>query len=708
MNWSYQGTKACTVLVGDNGEAKITDAKNSSSSSATSTLGGRSKQPSSGGRNIQFVDEAHSDVYSRKRRDTSNQHEQHQIVPSSVNVDESSVTLHESGKGDEHDLELGDIFPSYINRDFEETNASPTTQVYGETDLLYSSSTVSKISSLSPSTSQGISRTGSLTHTTQHTSLFPSYSSSSLGTTMSSSNEDVEHTSQTVSETTNEAAESISVDVGNSILNNAATQTATDFTVTSTSNINYEETTTQGNREIKTIFPIEAGASSRVNFHTATTVQQDISGGKSNKRKKSAQDSPTDRSKVLGIVHEDVTVGHLRREYDSSTVIDKLVRQQRYYPDQIQPNYDHEVVEIFQLNEEENSTPYSHMKYNHVDKNKKSFNSKTLTNDIKSNNYRDFSSRLPKKRSNDDLHVIMRGGNDEEFLREFERRFRDRNDINNELPSTESSINPNIIDNNYHKTLHEPHDMDLNIILSSNEPTVNAQAPPVVPVHHTFADRILVNITISTEDLSSSTFRSIYSLSVAVPSNSDANVVSGINISPNQLQMPNELLPPPPEPPISPPPIWAGGECECSCPCMESSSYELDSFSVDDHPTVLDTDTENHGILTTINKNELNIDQGLFDGEFTTERYSLAASQSEDNDDDNDDDDNVTTVLSSSTTDGTSDGYTCATTSIPPEPIILILEGKVNLFSLLSLFFPPYSLTSQLLWVTTLLLPWYL
>ncbi|XP_032454288.1 teneurin-m isoform X5 [Nasonia vitripennis] len=111
-------------------------------------------------------------------------------------------------------------------------------------------------------------------------------------------------------------------------------------------------------------------------------------------------------------------------------------------------------------------------------------------------------------------------------------------------------------------------------------------------------------------------------------------------------------LPPPPKPPSSPPPpVWAGGECECFCPCMdmlESVSEEPDPYwdeMVSDEPLLFE-DYSN----ATETKMEANA---------TTAQMSLSK-------------DEMTTSRSDE------DGRTkceVATTAMPPEPVILILEG---------------------------------
>ncbi|KYN06967.1 Teneurin-3 [Cyphomyrmex costatus] len=100
VNWSYQSTKACSVLVGENTETKPSSGEaNKTSTSSTSTSSqssGRTRQQSSSGGSINTSDSMLLDgvVYNRKRRDTFNEHALHQTVapPPSRDPEELSLT----------------------------------------------------------------------------------------------------------------------------------------------------------------------------------------------------------------------------------------------------------------------------------------------------------------------------------------------------------------------------------------------------------------------------------------------------------------------------------------------------------------------------------------------------------------------------------------------------------------------------------------
>lgn len=113
-------------------------------------------------------------------------------------------------------------------------------------------------------------------------------------------------------------------------------------------------------------------------------------------------------------------------------------------------------------------------------------------------------------------------------------------------------------------------------------------------------------------------------------------------------------LPPPPKPPSSPPPpVWAGGECECFCPCMDL----LESVSEEPDP-YWDEMVSNEPLLFEDYSNTTETE--VEDGNATTTPMSV----SEDEMTTRSDEDDIRTKCE------------VATTAMPPEPIILILEGE--------------------------------
>jgi len=138
----------------------------------------------------------------------------------------------------------------------------------------------------------------------------------------------------------------------------------------------------------------------------------------------------------------------------------------------------------------------------------------------------------------------------------------------------------------------------------------------------------------------------------------------------------------------SPPaPIWAGGECECSCPCMGSSSDEWDNFSAIDDDFEQEFENVNSGEIPTDKRDEQLFakDSVKSDAISTTEDYYSSSIDD--------------TVQSGESTNETStyepevstDAWSCSgSTPLPPEPTILILEGEApfSLFLCFNLFLP--------------------
>lgn len=390
-----------------------------------------------------------------------------------------------------------------------------------------------------------------------------------------------------------------------------------------------------------------------------------------------------------------------------------------------------------------------------------------LDNDVKTN------AVFGGTRDKNELRIVARERNDEEFLRNFEKKFRETAGVADGSAESSPSIKT---DRNSPDTLHDNavHDS------SGGTPSNNADHPsnsPItqhvqiveVPVYrdahsetHSRSSssssshrRVLINVTIATEDASAVSSRPLYVLSVSVPTEGDAAAgpASGININQAQVrERPAESytasmkkipandaavesihavdtrLPPPPQPPASPPapPVWAGGECECSCPCMGSSSDEWDNFSaIDDSLTELQE-------LDSLNSTLLLAEQSLdstkedtkggkeeefpssandsvsIDASPTTEDY-YPSSTSDDIAETSESLANETIFSSTHEPDVSTDTWACSgTTLLPPEPIILILEGEASfiivfLFSLctvsvylsLSIFPGPYFFSSS-------------
>lgn len=348
-----------------------------------------------------------------------------------------------------------------------------------------------------------------------------------------------------------------------------------------------------------------------------------------------------------------------------------------------------------------------------------------------------------KERDKDDLRIIIREGSDEEFLRKFEQKFHEASieldESADDLPLVMSHDNTSPV-KPLHEGLHDSlgdasHGFPSNADHLSNSPVTQRVQIVEVPVYHdahsgaSFSSsssssssssphRVLINVTIASGDSNAASSRPLYVLSVSVPTEVDGiGRSSGINIEQAQVhaaERPAEppasmkkipvndgesmgavdmRLPPPPQPPASPPaPIWAGGECECSCPCMGSSSDEWDNFSaIDDDfeeelgrgnsaAVLTEKFPESKGRPATTKGRDRNEESARKNSAginvtSTTESYYPSSM--------NDTVENSRTTTGDTTAPSTyepqvsTDTWACSgTTPLPPEPTILILEGE--------------------------------
>ncbi|XP_014486538.1 PREDICTED: teneurin-m isoform X2 [Dinoponera quadriceps] len=442
-------------------------------------------------------------------------------------------------------------------------------------------------------------------------------------------------------------------------------------------------------------------------------------------------DTGSARSQTSGVVKE---TRELSREYSSSESSESnIVRAaeapeepQRDYPVPIY-SYGQDEVEIVNLRHKER--PVARTEHHPA----KSAAPGVFGNDVRTNTV----SR--KERDKDDMRVITREGSDEEFLRKFEENFRaavpeiDENSAENSPPvKTTATDGP-------HDTVHD----SSGDASPSNTANVRSGSPITqrvqiveVPVYRdgdssppspssssssssaSSPHRVLINITIASEDSPTASSRPLYVLSVSVPTEVDAIRSSGININQAQVhERPSEMpeaasmlrkiaangesidtldamrLPPPPQPPASPPaPIWAGGECECSCPCMGSSSDEWDNFSEFDENTNVEQEeeeeVERHANSTTERSRESG-GTGLGGNREEQREESAAsppASSVRSGNVTSTEEYHSSTMLDSVENTGettptpgpevSTDVWACpGSTPLPPEPTILILEG---------------------------------
>ncbi|XP_034946583.1 teneurin-m isoform X3 [Chelonus insularis] len=661
VNWSYQGTKACTVLVGDSDTKQSADAKNSSSTSST---GSRSRQPSSGGRDHDLPDQLQNIFFSRKRRDTVNQHDEHQTRSTEIEL----VTLHD--KVLVHDLQHdgGNFVYSTTNLDLEETSSD--NYKFGDNTQSTFFTTSSPSSESSQSTSSSISsRSSSIAHdyqTTLSSTLTYSSSLSSLDelsteTTSTPSTSTPSSTDQVIYQKQDSIIdETIPIETVDEeiILNDAEIQQPKILETTyfpededqtssiiaddlqalnkdteirgSTSNVSYDD--------VQILDEIPAVLDDQTKFQGGeNTLDVSSSATSSSTIVEKVVEESTKSQSILKITSlpfedEDSVITSLQPQDNRDLNLEDHVEQPQHdFPGSIVMNYDQELLEIVKLNQKKPATlSESRSKYNPIhseeefkeDEKKKLEESINKLDDIKEMK---FSSTFPTS-SSSDLGLS-----------------------------------------------HAMHGSGSNSITRPNSPSEPVQ---INEINIGNSRRILVNVTIASSDPSSRS-RPIYVLSVSVPSDPDTNNIPWVNMSPVDEEYPaNNLkqadsqtlesredpLPPPPRPPASPPPIWAGGECECSCPCMESSSDEWDTFSDDDNPSFIAEDVNSNGINMEIDQiHDLGINKAS-----SPESSTLSTPS----------DGDVVTGLTMTTDAAESNTSSrCGTTPLPPEPTILILEG---------------------------------
>jgi len=464
-----------------------------------------------------------------------------------------------------------------------------------------------------------------------------------------------------------------------------------------------------------------------------------------------------DNSKTTNMIAKSDIVketGELSREFSSSeseasSNLAKTSEQseelQRDYPVPVY-SYGQDEVEIINL--QHKKQPVETAKAEHPIE---SLESTILNNDVKLN------TALGQERDKDDLRIVTRERSDDELFRKFKEFHEASNDADETVknsPSIKTNYNSPPTDS-LHETVHDSSGNASPKFSSRSDLPITQRVQIVeVPVYRdsqpsssssssssfsSSSHRVLINVTIATEDSSAVSSRALYVLSVSVPTENGAiSHSSEINVDQAQVRTVERLselsaasmkkipanydesidavdtrLPPPPQPPASPPaPIWAGGECECSCPCMGSSSDEWDNFSAIDDDFEQELENINSTLLTenffeesgkrpTDKKDEQLFakDSVKSDATSTTEDYYSSSIDD--------------TVQSGESTNETSastyepevstDAWSCSgSTQLPPEPTILILEGEApfSLFLCFNLFFLnlfSYSLSKLLL-----------
>ncbi|KAL0106849.1 hypothetical protein PUN28_015411 [Cardiocondyla obscurior] len=836
VNWSYQGTKACTVLVGENTDTKPSSGEaNKTSTSSTSTSSqssGRTRQQSSSGGSIKTDSMLLDGVtYSRKRRDTFNEHALHQTIPSPPPREElpltptalveteasgsgrRSVPLHEESSGkvvhdsphvddrspaqgttdrsfdvaeDAEDEPPGSTAPSRVMQLAVNFSSTATNYSYDRSthttvavDHLASSSSVSVGSgtSLAFTSVRQLSRNETSGTTSQDTSTeyapkLPGVddavetskipiakfsrddsadfdrdadnagtsessdiaeSSGGTGATTSASGarftklgSDSTNYGQVVGGTTENSSNVFPVDYSDNIDDNAAKPTT--VTDTPSQKLEKDQQSNVSNFDLsEKLVPVEItqkevdaiiiSPNMSVINETAPNVPpsndenieklvEDVIETKNDGISKTTNTiAEATKSSIVKETRElsgEIFFSESEISLNATKTSEQSEELQRDYPVPIY-SYGQDEVEIVNLRHKK--PPIEATKAERAAKSPESAN---LKNDVKMN-------VALRERNKDEPQVVVREGNDDEFLRQFKEQFHEASTNTDESDEHSPSIETSNL--SLANTLHETvHDSSGAASLRSNLPITQHVQIVEVPVYRddhsqpssssssfSSSRRILVNVTIATEDSSAVSSKPLYVLSVSVPTEGDAiSHSSGNNVDQVQVHTAERLtepsaasmkkipandeesidivdtrLPPPPQPPASPPaPIWAGGECECSCPCMGSSSDEWDNFSAIDDELEQEPESPNSTLLTgnspEKSKEKMNGESStrvLPDTISTTEDYNFSSTTESGG---------STSETSASTykPEVSTDAWSCSgSTPLPPEPTILILEG---------------------------------
>lgn len=176
----------------------------------------------------------------------------------------------------------------------------------------------------------------------------------------------------------------------------------------------------------------------------------------------------------------------------------------------------------------------------------------------------------------------------------------------------------------------------------SNNPQVH-----LVDIPEKSHSRVLVNVTIATDSNSPFASKPFYVLSVSVPTDGDPNNFPGINIGlPNKQELIQMEHSSPQYVTSTQPtaPQW-GGQCECSCPCLD------DNISKEDETNSSTSDTTTENTISTQTEN-------------SDMENSTSTTESD--------------IFSEDPTSSTTELSACPefSTPLPPVPTILILEGR--------------------------------
>lgn len=587
MNWSYQGTKACTVLVGDNTESKSMSSETNKTTSSSSTSISRTKQQSStSGGMSSFNGNLVDPIILRKRRNTFNQHDSHQaVVPS-----ESEVT---PGKSDVQLEQLTDLHEDYLDK-VVHGNTGRVTKVNKVNESRRNSMKRLKFKAANKLSRRSIVFQNNLSDTFTDSS-YNNFLSSPFPSTISNS-------------------------PLNTLHNNTSTESVTSASVISQdlkSKHNLERASFLKNMFTKKMLDLEV---SRSQEHTQWNISDEIFSTAT-----TSLNSTTESENQVNFINssfeawKEAETRSTIKSVLNSPINNNLTKGYKVLQDCSRPlyNVDQEEIEIIKLQEETTT------------KNKINEAKETIINKV--DNSKSFYNLKTSFNKSEDFLTKQNKSNEQSG-----------NMFKNELPSNAPSNTSitNKIDVFFPGTSFSPSKMH-------------------------------VNVAISIEDKpgSSSLSKPVFSLSVSIPTVENTNyLLPNINIShhPSEQLLINNItqkainhdeiaLTITPEIPTLAPPVWAGGECECSCPCMDTND---DDSVWQSFPDTLMTEKYSDQSFT----EELYL-------KTTTDLFNSSNSLSTDN-----------TTLEYSHLESTSK-TNCSRYPLSFEPTILILEGKMSIYS---------------------------
>lgn len=203
------------------------------------------------------------------------------------------------------------------------------------------------------------------------------------------------------------------------------------------------------------------------------------------------------------------------------------------------------------------------------------------------------------------------------------------------------------------------------------------EVPPLTTGGANSSKRIVVNVTIATEPNYNSPHatQNVYVLSVSVPTGEDPNEMPDVNLKSHTEPLPatlnqqkTELVAAPlntlaPDFSTGSSFGFSGGECQCSCPCLDDYDNFTETNSTDDYLDEIDT----------LLLQNVTVSTSSYD-DFVTRNFSHTTTIATDN---------ISSSTESPTTSPTWTTDTACievTTKLPPPPTILILEGRAASF----------------------------